>query len=102
MPTDPESWQFYGIVVTQITTGFIVWMKLRRSREAIDHAAKSAAKAAKLSEPTGNGFADEIREDLAELKRLVRQSYQVAAEARDEIREHKDAHIRASLRKEDK
>lgn len=101
MAAPPEAWQFYGIVATQFGTGFVVWMKLRRSREAIDHATKAATKAAKYAEPTGNGFAQEIREDLAELKRLVRQSYQVAAEARDEIREHKDAHIRASLRKED-
>lgn len=39
----------------------------------------------------GNGFADDVRSELTEIKAL-------ALEARDEIRNHKEQHVAASLK----
>lgn len=97
-----EAWQFLGLVVVQVTGLVALWLKLRKSRQILDDTAENVHRAVELSEPTGNGFAQEVRESLAELKILVQRNYNIASEARQEIRDHKDDHYLATFRKEKK
>lgn len=94
----PEAWGFFGVAVVQLCGVVITYLKLRKTREKVDDAATAAKEAADWAKPTGNGFADEVRAGLSELKDLVEKTNTLATEARDEIREHKNAHVAASLR----
>lgn len=88
-----SAWQFLSVMVVQVAGVLIVYLKLRKHREVLD-------KAVELSEPTGNGFANEVREALAELKTLGNRNYDIANEAREEVRKHIDDHYLAAYRDE--
>lgn len=88
-----SAWQFLSVMVVQVAGVIVVYLKLRKSRQVLD-------KAVELAEPTGNGFANEVREALAELKILVGRSHAIASEAHDAIQQHKDEHYLAMFREE--
>ncbi|MEJ7633259.1 hypothetical protein [Aeromicrobium sp.] len=69
LPIEPFISLGGGIIITMLTGGFgllSIWLNKRLNR--ID---TSASKAAELAEPTGNGFALEIKETLARQDRTL-------------------------------
>lgn len=68
------AWAFLATEVTTIGAVFIAWLQFRKPVKKL-----------------GNGFSERVEKDLAEIKGL-------ATEALTEIREHKNAHVEASLR----
>ena len=71
----PEAWAFLASEMTTIGTVLVAWIQFRKPVRKL-----------------GNGFADRVEQQLKDIKTL-------ALEARDEIREHKSAHVEASLRR---
>lgn len=67
----PETWQTIGTVAALLVVGgWNGWRTMRAERvakKASDHAAAAAI----LSTPTGNGFADEVRNQLASIEQKV-------------------------------
>jgi hypothetical protein len=95
----PEAWGFLGTAVVQLAGVIVVWLKIRKTRDAVDHAAHAAERAARWAEPTGNGFADEVRLQFKIMGDRFDRLEMLATDARDEIKNHKDAHVLESLRR---
>lgn len=68
---DAETWQTLGtIAVLLVVGGYNAWRTMRAervARKARDHAAAAAI----LSTPTGNGFAQEVRDALSSIESKV-------------------------------
>lgn len=57
----PETWQTLGTIVALLVVGaYNAWRTIRAER--------AARKAVDLSRPTGNGFAQEVRDSLARIE----------------------------------
>ena len=89
------TWAFLATEITTIGAVFIAWLQVRKPVKRL-----------------GNGFSDRVEDNQATMKRnqaemkrsldgisdLLSDTHALAVEARDEIREHKNAHILASMR----
>jgi hypothetical protein len=69
-----QMWAFLGIEVTTLGTVTAAWLQVRKPVRKL-----------------GNGFSERVESELKQIKAL-------ATEARNEIREHKNVHVEASLR----
>jgi hypothetical protein len=92
--TDPVILRFLVIMAGIVITGIGLWLSIKKvggtAQEAVD-----------LSAPTGNGYAEHTKADLAEIKALIRQGA-LAAEERDnriegKIDEHLGDHAQADI-----
>ena len=82
-----EAWVFSGLLVTQLAGIAIVWLKARGAQ-------RSAAEAARLSLPTGNGWAKEIRESLVEIREDLKVLRDEARDDRKTLTIHLQDHVR--------
>lgn len=96
------AWGFAGVVVVQVVGVVIVWLNIlankRETKEAKNNAAaantkadeakvaatdaaSAATEAADLARPTGNGFANDVRNGLEDLRNELRQGMLILTRA---------------------
>lgn len=82
----PEAWAFATQAVVTAAGVAVVWLKLRRTRASVNHAAEVAEQARDYAEPTGNGFAAEVLKTLREIRGEVAEVRGGLGELRNDVR----------------
>lgn len=90
MTIDLESWQLIAAAVAAVVVSVYSKWEAWKTR-------KTAEKAVELSKPTGNGFANEVKQSLARIEERQQRSDQVLF---DHITSHANADVMKGARNE--
>lgn len=92
-----DLWVFLGIVVAQFAAIVVAVVQGRTAAADAKAAKQSAQTAAELSKPTGNGFADDVRQGFSDLREGIADMRRGLSRVEAKIDDHVADHARSDI-----